>query len=40
MEHKLKGIQSPKFWDYIAVNAHNDIEAGGWYSSFGGNHSQ
>ena len=36
MERKVKGIQSPKFWDYIAVNAHDDIEAGGWYSSFGG----
>ena len=36
MPNKLPGFQNPKLWDYIAVNAENDIEAGGWYSSFGG----
>lgn len=27
---------NPRIWDYIALNAENEIEAGGWYNSFDG----
>lgn len=27
---------NPRVWDYIALNAKNAIEAGGWYNSFDG----
>lgn len=27
---------NPRIWDYIALNAENAIEAGGWYNSFDG----
>lgn len=29
-------FQSAKIWDYIAMNAKNQIERGGWYNSFNG----
>lgn len=32
----MSGFQNPRVWDYIAVNAKNEIEAGGWYNSFDG----
>lgn len=32
----MSGFQNPKMWDYIAINAKSDIEAGGWYNSFNG----
>jgi len=32
----MSGFQDPRIWDYIAVNAKNEIEAGGWYNSFDG----
>lgn len=33
---KLKLFRNPRLWDYIAVNAEDNIQAGGWYSSFDG----
>lgn len=32
----MGGFQSPRIWDYIAANAKDEIEAGGWYNSFDG----
>lgn len=31
----MGGFQSPRIWDYIAANAKDEIEAGGWYNSLG-----
>lgn len=36
MRKKNTKFQNPRVWDYIALNAENRIEAGGWYNSFGG----
>lgn len=36
MGNRTKGFYDSRLWDYIAMNAHDDIQAGGWYSSFGG----
>lgn len=30
----MSRFQNPKIWDYIAANAGNAIEAGGWYNSY------
>ena len=32
----MSNLRNPRVWDYIAMNADDDIQAGGWYSSFGG----
>ena len=32
----MKRFGNPRIWDYIAINARNSIEAGGWYNSFDG----
>jgi len=34
--NKKTGLRNPRVWDYIALNAKDEISRGGWYSSFGG----